>query len=190
MPRQLLAMMERQGLKYTFELLDAEDSDIIRGFYESLDTTSIYYRFLGIVKDFEGHVRRLFSSQCNYAVGAFFEGRLVAEGEGFSDCRDAELAFAVIPEHRMRGLATVIASLLILEALRRGMRTMEAYMHADNEAALRIGNKLGLNMCPEEGGVYHGRADVRAIAGLALRAIVERGARLVIDYGLSPGAPQ
>lgn len=186
MPRQLLATMERQGAEYSFELLGPEDSDTVRGFYESLDTTSIYYRFLGIVKDFDSHVRRLFSSECNYAVGAFFEGRLVAEGEGFSDCRDAELAFAVLPEHRMRGLATVIASLLILEALRRGIRTMEAYMHADNEAALRIGNRLGLNMCPEEGGVYHGRAEVRAIAGLALRSLAEKGAKLAVDYGLTP----
>ncbi len=178
MPGPLLARMSG----YELRLLGPEDAQAIKYFYESLDQLSIYYRFLGIVKYFDAHVARLFSSQCNYAIGALASGALIAEGEGFSDCRDAELAFAVMPDYRRRGLGTVIAALLILEAYRRGMRTMEAYMHAENKAAIRIGNRLGLHMCPEEGGTYHGRAEIAAIRPLALKALEEKGAALAVTY--------
>ena len=182
-PRGPLARLRAaDGAVYEFRLLGPEDSQLVVSFYSSLDTVSLYYRFLGVFRDFESHARRLFSSPCNYAVGAFAGGSLVAEGEGFSDCADAELAFAVMPEHRRRGLATVIAALLVLEAHRRGMRTMEAYMHAENEAAIRIGNRLGLRMCPEEGGVFHGKAELEAIRGLALKAIRDKGAELLYPY--------
>jgi len=60
----------------------------------------------------------------------------VGLGEGFSDCAQAELAFAVLPQHRGRGIATVLAALLILEAYRRGFKTMEAYVHAENSRGL------------------------------------------------------
>jgi RimJ/RimL family protein N-acetyltransferase len=162
---------------YSIELLCPEDAKYVVEFYSSLDAFSLYYRFLGIFKDFEGHARRLFSGQCNYAIGAFLGNDIVALGEGFSDCRSAELAFAVKEEHRRRGLATVIAALLILEAYRRGVKTMEAYMHGDNYAAIRIGEKVGLNLeC--EGDVYHGKAEVTKIRDRCLNVIREKGGSL------------
>ncbi|MFP3264859.1 MAG: GNAT family N-acetyltransferase [Acidilobus sp.] len=166
---------------YSLELLCPSDAPLVASFYSSLDTLSLYYRFLDVFRDFEGHARRLFSGSCNYAVGGFLGDRIVALGEGFSNCTDAELAFAVMPEHRRRGLATVIAALLILEAYRRGIRTMEAYMHGDNYAAIRIGERLGLCLRLEED-VYHGRADVARIRDLALKVIAEKGGALEPQY--------
>ncbi|MGC9072190.1 MAG: GNAT family N-acetyltransferase [Acidilobus sp.] len=169
--------------KYRYRPLCSEDTGLVVKFYGLLDAYSLYYRFLGIFKDFEGHAKRLFSNKCNYAIGAFDHGGdMVGLGEGFSDCTDAELAFAVTPPHRGKGIATVLASLLILEAYRRGMKTMEAYMHAENMPAVRIGQRLGLNLCLEEGGVYHGKAEVARIRDLALRAIEEKGGRLLTGY--------
>ncbi len=177
---QLIAEMKGG---YSFRLLGEDDASMVIGFYSSLDSYSLYYRFLGIFKDFDSHARRLFSYPCNYAIGAFdASGSLVGLGEGFSDCRSAELAFAVLPGHRGKGIATVLASLLILEAARRGIRTMEAYMHAENAPAIRIGQRLGLNLCIEEGGVYHGKAEVTKIRDLALKAVEEKGARLLTHY--------
>ena len=174
------------GLRYEFYLLGPDDWTAVVRFYESLDVYSIYYRFLGLYRDFEAHAKRLFSGRCNYAFGAFVgdEETPVGLGEGFSDCTSAELAFAVRPEHRGRGLATVLASLLVLEAARRGIRTMEAYMHAENVPAVRIGERLGLNLVIEEGGVYHGKAEVARIKGLALKAIEDKGAMLAPTYTL------
>jgi GNAT superfamily N-acetyltransferase len=177
-----LAELEAKGARYRFRVLCSEDSNLVVRFYESLDTYSLYYRFLGIFKDFEGHARRLFSSPCNYAIGAFAGSEMVGLGEGFSDCAQAELAFAVLPQHRGRGIATVLAALLILEAYRRGFETMEAYVHAENSPAVRIGQRLGLNLCLEEGGVYHGRATLAHIRGLALKAIADKGGRLLTSY--------
>ncbi len=178
------SLSSHSGPQYDFYLLGPEDGKAIVGFYESLDVYSIYYRFLGLYRDFEAHARRLLSGRCNYAFGTFSQGVEVPVGlgEGFSDCVSAELAFAVLPGHRGRGIATVLASLLILEAARRGIRTMEAYMHAENLPAIRIGQRLGLNLVVEEGGVYHGKAEVSKIKDLALKAIEDKGARLTSLY--------
>lgn len=178
---ELATLKAQDGRTYSFRTLHSEDSRLIVQFYSSLDSVSLYYRFLGVFKDFEGHARRLFSSECNYAIGAFYGGQMVAVGEGFSDCRHAELAFAVMPEHRRRGLATVMAALLILEAYRRGFETMEAYMHPDNYAAVKIGDRLGLNMCPEDD-VLHGKARLSDIKDLAVKAIYEKGGALSSNY--------
>ncbi|MCE4607486.1 MAG: GNAT family N-acetyltransferase [Caldisphaeraceae archaeon] len=167
--------------KYLFKYAPPEYKEKIVEFYSSMDDESIYYRFLSFFKDFESHVEKIFGEKNRLGFAMVCEdegGEVVAVGETFSfNPNISELAFIVKPEHRKRGLGTIMGALLVLGAHKRGIKQMEAYFHVDNEPAYRIGVKLGLKMKFEED-VYHGKAPIGEIYRIALENLREKGVRL------------
>jgi len=180
----ILGKYKDGGINYTFRYAKKEDKRKIIEFYESMDNESIYFRFLSFYKDFSSHVEKIFGEKNKYgfAVIGEDEGKNIAAlGENFSYSIDsAELAFIVSPHHRKRGLGTIVAAFLILGSYIRGIKIMEAYFHAENSPAYKIGLKMGLNMEFEED-VYHGKAPLEKIYTIALNTLKEKGVQVYLD---------
>ncbi|AFZ70693.1 hypothetical protein Calag_0970 [Caldisphaera lagunensis DSM 15908] len=172
------------GINYTFRYASREDKKRIIEFYESMDNESIYFRFLSFFKDFSSHVEKIFSEKNKYGfavIGEDEKGNIAALGENFSySLESAELAFIVSPNHRRRGLGSIVAAFLILGSYARGIKIMEAYFHAENSPAYKIGLKMGLNMDFEED-VYHGKAPLEKIYKIALNALREKNVELYMN---------
>ncbi len=171
------------GVNYTFRYATKEDKERIIDFYESMDNESIYFRFLSFFKDFSSHVEKIFSEKNKYGfavIGEDEKRNIAALGENFSyNLESAELAFIVAPNHRKRGLGSIVAAFLILGSYTRGIKIMEAYFHAENSPAYKIGLKMGLIMDFEED-VYHGKAPLEKIYKIALNVLKEKNVELFI----------
>ena len=74
-----------------------------------------------------------------------------------------ELGFSVIPDRRRRGYATEAAATLVGWALREaGVCSVVARCDADNEASVRVLERVGLVRTGEDDGVIHWRSGVAA----------------------------
>ncbi|MCC7204824.1 MAG: GNAT family N-acetyltransferase [Phycisphaeraceae bacterium] len=75
------------------------------------------------------------------------------------DATAAELAIAVVDDHQHQGVGSTLLTILALKADRVGIRTIVAYMLAQNEAALRWFRHLGAGVT-FKGDCYEGRVSV------------------------------
>ncbi|MET1101357.1 MAG: GNAT family N-acetyltransferase [Pyrodictiaceae archaeon] len=155
-----------------------EDRDKLRAFYESLTPETIYSRFLHIVKDFTRYVELVLGPLNKYGVVllAYDEKKglekPVAVAEVFSkEGIVGEVAVTVHEEYRGRGIGTILVILAVLEAYHNGIRRIEAYVLADNIAALRIARKMGMKLAYTGSGVYHAIVEIEEAAPKALQLL-------------------
>jgi RimJ/RimL family protein N-acetyltransferase len=182
--KNILAEYTDGGVHYSFRYAEKEDKKKIIKFYESMDSESIYFRFLSYFKDFSSHVEKIFGekNKLGFAIiGEDESNRIAGLGETYSyNIEGAELAFIVDPRHRKRGLGTIIAAMLILGSYKRGIKNMEAFFHAENGPAYRIGLRMGLRMEFDED-VYHGKAPLNEIYTIALNNLKEKNVSLYYE---------
>ncbi len=70
----------------------------------------------------------------------------------------AEAAVAVIDSHQNRGMGTLLMGMLILSAIKNGIRCIRGFVHSDNRTVLRIFREIGADVVRDEGSIM--RADV------------------------------
>lgn len=126
-----------------------EDREKLIRFYTGLDRETIYYRFLHPVKDFTRHVDMMLGplNRYGFVLMAVLGDEIIGVGELFAKNRKiGEIAVTVHPNYRRQGLGTRLAAALALEAYKRGIEIIEAYISSENTPARRIAEKLGLTM--------------------------------------------
>jgi RimJ/RimL family protein N-acetyltransferase len=69
----------------------------------------------------------------------------------------AEAAVAVVDSHHNRGMATLLIGMLIISAIKNGIRTFRGFVHIDNKVVLNIFKDVDAEIVREEG--YVMRAD-------------------------------
>ncbi len=134
--KNILAEYTDGGVHYSFRYAEKEDKKKIIKFYESMDSESIYFRFLSYFKDFSSHVEKIFGEK-------------------------NKLGFAIIGEDESN-------------------KNMEAFFHAENGPAYRIGLRMGLRMEFDED-VYHGKAPLNEIYTIALNNLKEKNVSLYYE---------
>ncbi len=150
MPKPPLRVVLRTGDPLYVRLASRDDRGEVIRFYESLSIESVYMRFLHIVRDFTRYVDLVLGDLNRYGVvllGYNGGGELVAVSEVFSkEGLVGEIAVTVSENARGKGIGTVMAILAALEAHRRGVRIVEAYISRENSPAIAIAKKLGLEL--------------------------------------------
>jgi GNAT superfamily N-acetyltransferase len=71
----------------------------------------------------------------------------------------AEAAVAVIDSHQNRGLGTLLTGMLIISAIKNGIRCIRGFVHSDNRTVLRIFREIDAEIVRDEGSIM--RADVK-----------------------------
>ena len=161
----VLLVLRRGGVVYA-ERAGPGDRDRIIGFYESLSLDSVYMRFLHVVRDFSRYVDMVLGDLNKYgavivAYSSPAKEKVVAVAEVFSkEGYVGELAVTVAEDSRGRGIGTAMAILAALEAYRRGVRIIEAYIARDNSPAIAIARKMGLRLRYVGGDTCKAEADV------------------------------
>ncbi len=123
-----------------------DDRDKLIEFYNSLTEESIYSRFFSIIRNFEPYVDKLISEGAIVLV-AEAEGRIVGVAEAVPDGKGrAEAGVAVLEAYQGRGIGTTLASTLMKLAGKFGIRSVYAFILADNPRAFRLARKLGFKV--------------------------------------------
>lgn len=133
----------KQVLNVKIRRLGIEDINKVVDLYNSLSTESIYYRFRGFFKDFEGYLKSIFSKPYNIVYGAFLGDELVGifEAVYISDgCY--ELAIVVRDEYQNKGIGTRLVAYAFDDLKEKGVKTMIAYTTPDNYRILAISRKF------------------------------------------------
>ncbi|MEN2999426.1 MAG: GNAT family N-acetyltransferase [Acidilobaceae archaeon] len=119
------------------------DLELLRSFYESLDSASVFRRFHGFLCDFRAHVERLAEASAFVAL-AEAGGKVVGAGEAVPIGEGTvEVGVVVAREHRNRGLGTLMARGMLELCRSHGVRRFVAYTDPDNLPAIRIARRFG-----------------------------------------------
>jgi RimJ/RimL family protein N-acetyltransferase len=154
-----------------------EEKQLVIRFYESLDSETVYMRFLHHVRDFAKYVDMVFSPVNRYGIVAIAvtraePGNVIGVGELIAKERSVgEIAVTVAPTYRRQGLGTKLAAYLAYAAHVKGVERLEAYVLSENVAARRIAERLGLTMEYVGMGVYRVRVKVSEVIGKAARLL-------------------
>lgn len=138
----------------------ADEAEFLQAF-ERLSHDARYMRFMHAVRD--PNLERVRSALASFpeggvglvatvpaADGIDIVGSAVAifAGDGTSNC---EFAITVASAFGGAGLATALMTALIDEAARRGMKSMEGFVLAQNQPMLRLARRLGFSVKSEPG---------------------------------------
>ncbi len=143
----------RDGTYMRIRTARPTDWHAVYDFGDALGRESVYRRFHGVPK----HPGRLLANATCTPVPdgdppsratllALLDGRIVGLAEWIRthDPHDAEVALAVGDDHRLRGVASLLAVHLREHALAHGIRTFSALIQGDNHALARLLTALGV----------------------------------------------
>jgi GNAT superfamily N-acetyltransferase len=135
---------------------------------KDLSEQSRYFRFLAPIQKLTGDQLRHLTEldHVGHEAWAAFD----SEGEGqrvlgvarYIRLEDepnvAEAAVAVIDSHQNRGMGTLLMGMLIISAIKNGIRCIRGFVHSDNKTVLRIFREIDAEIVRDEGSIM--RADV------------------------------
>ncbi len=152
------------GLRVGLRPVHPEDRDALREGFARLSKESRYRRFLAPME-------RLTSRQLSYLADidhishfAWAAGVLDDDGDEYGlgvtryvvdpeNDSHAEIAVVVADDHQGRGIGTLLIHALCVAAIDRGIKLLFGYALADNEAMLRIFERLDARAIPDGHGV-------------------------------------
>jgi len=128
--------------------LDPTDAAAVRALHEGLGEEGSYFRFLGSRPARLGEFasRMVAGGDNGVAAGAFSEGELlgVANFVPLPGTPDAEVAMAVSPAARARGVGTLLLERLTALARQAGIRHFVGEVAGENQRMLRVFRDFGL----------------------------------------------
>ncbi|MFP3398986.1 GNAT family N-acetyltransferase [Acidianus sp.] len=126
------------------QIRKANFSDVegIYNLYNSLSPDDLYMRFFSIKRLSEQDVVNLTKSS-KVTLIAVIDSEIVGE---ISLYDDGEFSLVVKPEHRRKGIGTLLVKSIIEEAKKLGMTKVKFYTLPDNIPMIKIGKKLGFTL--------------------------------------------
>ncbi|MQL55777.1 GNAT family N-acetyltransferase [Acidianus ambivalens] len=126
------------------QIRKANFSDVegIYNLYNSLSPDDLYMRFFSFTRLSEQDVVNLTKSS-KVTLIAVIDSEIVGE---ISLYEDGEFSLVVKPEHRRKGIGTMLVKSIIEEAKKLGMTKVKFYTLPDNIPMIKIGKKLGFTL--------------------------------------------
>ncbi|AEE95134.1 GCN5-related N-acetyltransferase [Acidianus hospitalis W1] len=126
------------------QIKKANFSDVegIYNLYNSLSPDDLYMRFFSFKRLSEQDVVNLTKSS-KVTLIAVIDSEIVGE---ISLYDDGEFSLVVKPEHRRKGIGTLLVKSIIEEAKKLGMTKVKFYTLPDNIPMIKIGKKLGFTL--------------------------------------------
>jgi RimJ/RimL family protein N-acetyltransferase len=126
------------------QIRKANFSDVegIYNLYNSLSPDDLYMRFFSFKRLSEQDVVNLTKSS-KVTLIAVIDSEIVGE---ISLYDDGEFSLVVKPEHRRKGIGTLLVKSIIEEAKKLGMTKVKFYTLPDNIPMIKIGKKLGFTL--------------------------------------------
>ncbi|MUM65388.1 GNAT family N-acetyltransferase [Acidianus infernus] len=118
------------------------DVEEIYNLYNSLSPDDLYMRFFSFKRLSEQDVANLTKSS-KVTLIAVIDSEIVGE---ISLYEDGEFSLVVKPEHRRKGIGTMLVKSIIEEAKKLGMSKVKFYTLPDNIPMIKIGKKLGFTL--------------------------------------------
>lgn len=139
------------------------DRDAVVTLFRGLDPDSRFDRFMGTVSEAAAasYAAHAVSAE-GMVFGAFAQGELRGIGElrPAGAAKEAEIAFAVAPGHRGRGLGAALGARLAQAARNGGTRRLHLRCLAGNRPMRALARRLGAELRP-------GRREVHAVLALS-----------------------
>ena len=151
----------RSGLKLFVRPVTADDGLLVERFFASLSHDDLRFRFLSPVAHpslslleslvLVDHVRTedfLAFADVNGSKVLVASAMLAADPSG----KRAEVAIAVRPDYKQRGVGWTLLDFVALDAAQRGIETLESVECRDNRAAISLEREMGFTACiyPED----------------------------------------
>jgi RimJ/RimL family protein N-acetyltransferase len=126
------------------QIRKANFSDVegIYNLYNSLSPDDLYMRFFSFKRLSEQDIVNLTKSS-KVTLIAVIDSEIVGE---ISLYDDGEFSLVVKPEHRRKGIGTLLVKSIIEEAKKLGMTKVKFYTLPDNIPMIKIGKKLGFTL--------------------------------------------
>ncbi|MCY0883918.1 MAG: GNAT family N-acetyltransferase [Acidianus infernus] len=126
------------------QIRKANFSDVegIYNLYNSLSPDDLYMRFFSFKRLSEQDIANLTKSSKATLI-AVIDSEIVGE---ISLYEDGEFSLVVKPEHRRKGIGTMLVKSIIEEAKKLGMSKVKFYTLPDNIPMIKIGKKLGFTL--------------------------------------------
>ncbi|MFP3165436.1 MAG: GNAT family N-acetyltransferase [Acidianus sp.] len=126
------------------QIRKANFSDVegIYNLYSSLSPDDLYMRFFSFKRLSEQDIVNLTKSS-KVTLIAVIDSEIVGE---ISLYDDGEFSLVVKPEHRRKGIGTLLVKSIIEEAKKLGMTKVKFYTLPDNIPMIKIGKKLGFTL--------------------------------------------
>ncbi|MDT7900615.1 MAG: GNAT family N-acetyltransferase [Acidianus sp.] len=127
------------------QIRKANFSDVegIYNLYNSLSPDDLYMRFFSFKRLSEQDIVNLTKSS-KVTLIAVIDSEIVGEISLYDD--DGEFSLVVKPEHRRKGIGTLLVKSIIEEAKKLGMTKVKFYTLPDNIPMIKIGKKLGFTL--------------------------------------------
>jgi RimJ/RimL family protein N-acetyltransferase len=126
------------------QIRKANFSDVegIYNLYSSLSPDDLYMRFFSFKRLSEQDIVNLTKSS-KVTLIAVIDSEIIGE---ISLYDDGEFSLVVKPEHRRKGIGTLLVKSIIEEAKKLGMTKVKFYTLPDNIPMIKIGKKLGFTL--------------------------------------------
>ncbi len=177
----------RQPAGIQIRRLWSTDRDAVVALFRGLDPASRFDRFMGAVSEAAAasYASRAVSAE-GLIFGAFAEGALRGVGElrPAGAKAEAEIAFAVAPGHRGRGLGAALGARLTQAARNGGTRRLHLRCLAGNRGMRALARRLGAE-------VRLGSREVHAVLALSpptLFSLWREGVEGVFDVAVAASA--
>ncbi len=163
------------------------DRDAVVTLFRGLDPDSRFDRFMGAVSEAAAAAYAVHAVSAEGLVfGAFAEGALRGVGElrPAGAAAEAEIAFAVAPSHRGRGLGAALGARLAQAARNGGTRRLHLRCLAGNRPMRALAKRLGAELRP-------GRREIHAVLALSpptLFSLWREGVEGVFDVAVAASA--
>ena len=150
----------RDGRAVHIRAIRLEDEAELLQAFERLSAEARYMRFMRVVR--EPNMERLRALLASFPKDGIGLVATAPATDGIdivgsaiavfsADRASCEFATTVAAAFGGVGLATALMTALIDEARRRGLKTMEGFVLAENQPMLRLARRLGFSVAPELG---------------------------------------
>ncbi len=169
--RDLVWFRDDAGLVIGLRPIHPDDKSALLSGFEQLSEESRYQRFLAPMERLTARQLRYLTEidQVNHFAWAAGHRDTSGEEHGVGVARFvrdtdapccAELAVVVADAYRRRGIGTLLIHALLVVAADQGIEHMTGFMFAENEAMIRILDRLGAPPVPDSPGVVTAALDL------------------------------
>lgn len=153
-------LVTRSGLRLYVRPVTSDDDDLVDRFYASLSLDDLRYRFLSPVSRASSSLLEALVAVDHVQTEDFLvftkvsgEMELIASAMLAADpsLERAEVAIAVHPEYKDRGVGWTLLDFVSRDAEARGIKTLESVECRDNSAAIALEKEMGFSAQPYPG---------------------------------------
>lgn len=153
-------LVTRCGLRLYVRPVTSDDDDLVNRFYTSLSLDDLRYRFLSPVARASSSLLEALVAVDHVRTEDFLvftevsgEMELIASAMLAADpsLERAEVAIAVHPQYKNRGVGWTLLDFVSRDAKARGIRTLESVECRDNSAAIALEREMGFSAQPYPG---------------------------------------